>query len=67
MVSEREESALAQDIDRKLRLTVAFLGAVTRKDLAAAFRRVNPNTSFEIGRADKLAAGTSPASRASSL
>jgi len=57
MVSDREESALAQDIDRKLRLTVAFLGAVTRKDLAAAFRRVNPNTSFEIGRADKWLQG----------
>jgi hypothetical protein len=51
------ESELAKDIDRKLRLTAAFLGVVARKDLAAAFRRVNANTSFEIGRADKWLQG----------
>ena len=44
---------MAQDIDRKLRLTAALLGTAARKDLAAAFRRVNPNTAFDIGRADK--------------
>jgi hypothetical protein len=48
---------LAKDIDRKLRLTAAFLGIVARKDLAAAFRRVNANTPFEIGRADKWLQG----------
>jgi hypothetical protein len=48
---------VARDIDRKLRLTAAFLGAVARKDLAAAFRRVNANTSFELGRADKWRQG----------
>jgi len=48
---------LARDIDRKLRLTAAFLGVVARKDLAAAFRRVNANTSFELGRADKWLQG----------
>lgn len=44
---------MGQDIDRKLRLTAALLGAVTRKDLAAAFRRANPATSFHVERADK--------------
>lgn len=44
---------MAQDIDRKLRLTAALLGTVGRKDLAAAFRRVNANTPFDVGRADK--------------
>lgn len=48
---------MAQDIDRKLRLTAALLGAVGRKDLAAAFRRVNANTPFDIGRADKWLQG----------
>ena len=48
---------MAQDIDRKLRLTAALLGTVARKDLAAAFRRVNANTSFDIGRADKWLQG----------
>lgn len=48
---------MAQDIARKLRLTAAVLGVVTRKDLAAAFRRVNANTSFDIGRADKWLQG----------
>jgi hypothetical protein len=48
---------VAREIDRKLRLTAALLGTVARKDLAAAFRRVNANTSFEIGRADKWLRG----------
>ena len=48
---------MAREIDRKLRLTAALLGTVARKDLAAAFRRVNPKTSFEIGRADKWLRG----------
>ncbi len=48
---------MAREIDRKLRLTAALLGTVARKDLAAAFRRVNAKTSFEIGRADKWLRG----------
>ena len=48
---------MAQQIDYKLRLTSALLGTVARKDLAAAFRRVNANTSFEIGRAHKWLQG----------
>ncbi len=48
---------VARDIDRKLRLTAALLGAVTRKDLAAAFRKANPATSFDVGRADKWLQG----------
>lgn len=50
---------MARDIDRKLRLTAALLGTVTRKDLAAAFRKANAGTSFDIGRADKWLQGRS--------
>lgn len=48
---------MAQHIAQKLRLTSAFLGTVTRKDLAAAFRAVNPKTAFDLGRADKWLQG----------
>ncbi|MET3577546.1 hypothetical protein ABID19_000561 [Mesorhizobium robiniae] len=48
---------MAQHIAQKLRLTVALLGTITRKDLAAAFRSVNPNTAFDLGRADKWLQG----------
>jgi hypothetical protein len=48
---------VAQDIDQKLRVTAALLGAVTLKDLAAAFRRVNPATSFDVDRAHKWMQG----------
>lgn len=48
---------MAREIDRKLRLTAAVLGTVTRKDLAAAFRRVNEKTVFDVGRADKWLQG----------
>ena len=48
---------MAQHIAQKLRLTSALLGAVTRKDLAAAFRAVNPKTGFDLGRADKWLQG----------
>lgn len=47
----------AIDIDRKLCLTAALIGARTRKDLAAAFRRVNPRTPFDIERAHKWLQG----------
>ena len=48
---------MAREIDRKLRLTAALLGAVTHKDLAAAFRRVNPATPFDVERARKWLQG----------
>ena len=48
---------MARDIDRKLRLSAALLGTVTRKELAAAFRKINADTSFDIGRADKWLQG----------
>jgi hypothetical protein len=48
---------LARDIDRKLKLTAAALGTVARKDLAALFRKANPATSFDVGRADKWLQG----------
>jgi hypothetical protein len=48
---------VARDIDQKLRVTAALLGAVTAKDLAAAFRRVNPATSFDVDRAHKWIQG----------
>lgn len=48
---------MAQDIDRKLRLTAALLGTATRKDLAGAFRRVNPQTVFDVTRANKWLQG----------
>jgi hypothetical protein len=50
---------MARDIDRKLRATAAALGLVTRKDLAAAFRRVNAATPFDIERAHKWLQGRS--------
>lgn len=48
---------MARDIDRKLRVTATLLGAVTCKGLAAAFRRVNPMTSFDVERAHKWIQG----------
>ncbi|MEJ8571838.1 hypothetical protein [Microbaculum marinum] len=48
---------MPRDIDRKLRATAALLGAATCKDLAAEFRRVNPNTVFEVSRAYKWLQG----------
>ena len=48
---------MAQHVAQKLRLTSALLGTVSRKDLAAAFRHINPQTSFDLGRADKWLQG----------
>jgi hypothetical protein len=48
---------MAQHIAQKLRLTSTLLGTVSRKDLAAAFRAVNPKTAFDVGRADKWLQG----------
>jgi hypothetical protein len=50
---------MARDIGRKLRVTNAALGLITRKDLAAAFRRVNGATTFDIERAHKWMQGRS--------
>lgn len=50
---------MAQHIAEKLRLTSALLGTVSRKDLAAAFRRANPDTAFDLVRADKWLQGRS--------
>jgi hypothetical protein len=58
--TEIQESRMAvsgREIDQKLRLTAAVLGAVTRKDLAAAFRRINPKTPFDVERAHKWLQG----------
>ncbi|MFI0844610.1 hypothetical protein [Mesorhizobium sp. IMUNJ 23232] len=48
---------MAKDIDRKLRVTAALLGTITLKDLGAAFRRINPTTSFDVERAHKWIQG----------
>ena len=48
---------MGQSIDRKLCFTAAALGAASRKELAAAFRRVNPATSFDLERAHKWLQG----------
>lgn len=48
---------MARDIDQKLRVTMVLVGAVTCKDLATAFRRVNPMTSFDVDRAYKWIQG----------
>ncbi|MDG4855142.1 MULTISPECIES: hypothetical protein [unclassified Mesorhizobium] len=48
---------MALNIAQKLRLTSVVLGTASRKDLAAAFRAVNPKTAFDIGRADKWLQG----------
>jgi hypothetical protein len=48
---------LVQDFAWKLRVTAAALGASTRKDLARAFRRANPATTFEVDRAAKWLQG----------
>jgi hypothetical protein len=50
---------MPQNIAQKLRLTSALLGTVSRKDLAAAFRRANPETAFDLVRADKWLQGRS--------
>lgn len=48
---------MARDIDQKFRLTAAVLGVASHKDLAAAFRRINPATPFEVDRAYKWLQG----------
>jgi hypothetical protein len=48
---------LVRDFALRLRLAAAVLGCKTRKELAAAFRRVNPHTSFGLDRADEWLGG----------
>ena len=48
---------MARQVEQKLRVTAALLGTTALKDLAAAFRRINASTSFEIGRAHKWMQG----------
>ena len=49
--------ALVRDFSMKLRLAAVVLGCTTRKELAAAFRGLNPATSFDVERADKWLSG----------
>ena len=48
---------MVRDFAMKLRLAAVVLGCTTRKDLAAAFRGVNPDTTFDVERADKWLSG----------
>ena len=48
---------MARDFAMKLRLIAVVLGCTTRKELAAAFRGVNPATTFDVERADKWLSG----------
>jgi hypothetical protein len=48
---------LARDFAMKLRLAAVVLGCTTRKELAAAFRGANPDTTFDVERADKWLGG----------
>jgi hypothetical protein len=41
----------------KLRFAAVVLGCTTRKELASAFRNINPATSFDVERADKWLSG----------
>ncbi|MBL6080049.1 hypothetical protein JMJ56_18670 [Belnapia sp. T18] len=50
---------LVRGFPEKLRLTAAVLGCTSQKDLCAAFRRVNPNTDFDLERSYKWMQGRS--------
>jgi hypothetical protein len=52
-----EADGMVSDFAEKLRLTAAFLGCASHKDLCAAFHRVNPNTDFVLGRSYKWTRG----------
>lgn len=49
--------ALVRDFAMKLRLAAVVLGCSSRKELAAAFRGLNPATTFDVERADKWLSG----------
>jgi hypothetical protein len=53
----REIGAVIRDFAMKLRLAAVVLGCTSRKELAAAFRGVNPDTTFDVERADKWLSG----------
>jgi hypothetical protein len=55
--TECRETPMATDINRKLCITAAWLGVDSRKELAAAFRRLNPATPFDVQRAHKWMQG----------
>lgn len=44
-------------LPEKLRVTAALLGCANQKDLCAVFRRVNPNTDFDLERSYKWMQG----------
>jgi hypothetical protein len=46
-----------RDLPEKLRVTAALLGCASQKDLCAAFRRVNPNSDFDLERSYKWMQG----------
>jgi hypothetical protein len=48
---------LARDFGAKLRLTTAALGSKRQKDLALAFRRADPDTTFDLPRSYKWVQG----------
>lgn len=48
---------LVRNLPEKLRVTAALLGCANQKDLCAAFRRVNPNTDFDLERSYKWMQG----------
>jgi hypothetical protein len=48
---------MAQELAAKLRMTALVLGCASRKDLCARFRTVNPNTQFDLERANKWMQG----------
>lgn len=48
---------MAHELAAKLRMTAMVLGCATRKDLCARFRKVNPDTQFDLERANKWMQG----------
>jgi hypothetical protein len=48
---------VVRDFPEKLRVTAALLGCANQKDLCAAFRRVNPNSDFDLERSYKWMQG----------
>lgn len=48
---------MVHDLAAKLRMTAMVLGCATRKDLCARFRKANPDTQFDLERANKWMQG----------
>jgi hypothetical protein len=53
------DARTVRSIAEKLRLTAAALDCAGQKELCAAFRRVNPNTTFALDRSYKWMQGRS--------